>query len=388
MSKFLLVLSVVLFIAGISFFSSQYSSKIIKLGLVAELSGDLSATGTSSKNGAQQAVDEINGQGGLVINNTTYKVQLLIQDNQSNAAETSEIVTKLVQQGVIAIVGPNASRFAIPAGEVAEKEKTLLISPWSTDPATTINGSYAKRYVFRGAFTDIFQSNVLATYAYQNIKAKKAAMLYNADSQVLMGQAKVFKETFQKLGGTIVADEGYKETETDWTTQFNIIKKAKPDIIFLPAYYGDVPNQIRQAKKLGITAPFLGSDAWGSSELLTLCGKDCEGYHFGAHFSPTNPDSVTQTFIQDYKKRYNQTPDDVAALTYDSFKLLFRAIQTAPELEKQKVRDSLAKIKDYVGVTGPFQYSDQSGDPIKEVIILQIKNGTFEYLTSVSPQNE
>jgi len=361
---------------------------VIKVGGIAELTGDIPAVGASFKNAAEMAVQEVNDAGGLEVGGKKYKIQLIIEDNAGKADQSASAAQKLItQDNVVAIIGPNASRYAIPASEIAESSSVVLISPWSTNPKTTINEKTqsAKKYVFRACFIDPFQGRVVAKFAMENLGAKKAAVLYDVASDYNKGIAEFFKKTFEESGGQVVAFETYTTGDKDFTAQLTKIKDANPDVIFLPNYYSEVPLQIQQAHRLGITVPFLGSDSWGSSELISLCGTDCEGYYFSTHYAADNASPVAVKFIEAYKAKHGATPDDVAALTYDAFGLLWQALQTAGKVDRQAVRDALAKIPKYEGVTGVMQFQEGSGDPIKSAVILQIKNGAFVFFANANP---
>jgi branched-chain amino acid transport system substrate-binding protein len=360
----------------------------IKVGGIGELTGDIPAVGASFKNAAEMAVKDINDAGGLEVGGQKYQVDLSVEDNAGKADQSASAAQKLItQDNVVAIIGPNASRYAIPASEIAESNKTVLISPWSTNPKTTLDAktNEPKKYVFRAAFIDPFQGRVVAKFALDNLKAKKAAVLYDVASDYNKGIAEFFKQTFEENGGEVVAFETYTTGDKDFTAQLTKIKDANPDVIFLPNYYSEVPLQIQQAHRLGITAPFLGSDSWGSAELLTLCGADCEGYYFSTHYAADNATPVAKKFIDAYTAKYGATPDDVAALTYDSFGLLWQALQSAGKVDRQAVRDALATITKFEGVTGTMQFQEGSGDPIKSAVILQIKDGKFNFFANANP---
>jgi branched-chain amino acid transport system substrate-binding protein len=334
------------------------------------------------------AVKEINDAGGLEVGGKKYMVELFIEDNAGKADQSASAAQKLItQQNVVAIIGPNASRYAIPASEVAESSKVVLISPWSTNPKTTLKGDTTgpKQYVFRAAFIDPFQGRVVAKFALDNLKTTKAAVLYDVASDYNKGIAEFFKQTYEENGGTVVAFETYTTGDMDFTAQLTKIKDAGPEVIFLPNYYSEVPLQIQQAHRLGITVPFLGSDSWGSSELITLCGADCEGYYFSTHYAADNASAVAKGFIDGYTATYGNTPDDVAALTFDSFGLLWTALKSAGKIDRQAVRDALAKIPNFDGVTGVMQFQEGSGDPIKSAVILQIVNGKFVFFANAAP---
>jgi branched-chain amino acid transport system substrate-binding protein len=389
MKKGLLFLSVVLVIGMIlSACGGAQQADTIKVGGIGELTGDIPAVGASFKNAAEMAIQNINDAGGLDVGGKKYQVQLILEDNAGKADQSASAATKLItQDNVVAIIGPNASRYAIPASEIAESNKVVLISPWSTNPKTTLKGDTTdpKQFVFRAAFIDPFQGRVVAKFALDNLGAKNAAVLYDVASDYNKGIAEFFKQTFEENGGKVVAFETYTTGDKDFTAQLTKIKEANPDVIFLPNYYSEVPLQIQQAKRLGITIPFLGSDSWGSSELLNLCGTDCDGYYFSTHYAADNATPVAKSFIDAYTAKYGNVPDDVAALTYDSFGLLWQALQSAGKIDRQAVRDALAKIPNYEGVTGTMQFQEGSGDPVKSAVILQIANGKFNFFANANP---
>ncbi len=381
--SFLIVLSMLLTAC-----SGGGGADTIKVGLVAELTGDIPAVGASCKNAAEMAVAAVNDAGGLDVGGKKYKIELFIEDNAGKADQSASAAQKLItQQNVVAIIGPNASRYAIPASEIAESSKVVLISPWSTNPKTTLDAKTdePKKYVFRAAFIDPFQGRVVAKFALDNLKTTKAAVLYDVASDYNKGIAEFFKETYEGAGGTVVAFETYTTGDKDFTAQLTKIKDAGPEVIFLPNYYSEVPLQIQQAHRLGIEVPFLGSDSWGSSELITLCGTECEGYYFSTHYAADNASPAAKGFIDGYTQKYGNTPDDVAALTYDSFGLLWQALQTAGKVDRQAVRDAMAKIPGFDGVTGVMTFNEGSGDPIKSAVILQVVNGKFVFFANAAP---
>ena len=383
----LLIILLIIFSLSICGCGGDDSSKI-KIGVIAELTGDVPAIGASCKNAAQMAVQEINDAGGIQLGEKKYQVKLIIEDNAGKADQSAAAAQKLItQQKVTAIVGPNASRYALPAAEIAETSKTVLITPWSTAPKATLDSktNASKKYVFRACFIDPFQGGVLAKFTLDNLKLKKAAVLYDVASEYNKGIAEIFKDVYEKNGGKIVAFETYTTNDKDFSSQLTKIKKAVPDIIFLPNYYSEVPLQIQQAKRLGITTPFIGSDSWGSEELVKLCGKDCNDYYFSTHYAADSASDTTKKFIANYKAKYGTTPDDVAALTYDSFGLLWQAFKTAGRNDREAVRDALARIPQYEGVTGNMQFKEGSGDPIKSAVILKIKDGKFTWFANAKP---
>ena len=351
----------------------------ISIGVIAPITGAISTVGKSTVNAAELAVREINENGGLTINDAKYKITLIIVDNQDNEQETAAAVQKLINQdNVVAIIGPQASRNAIPAANIAENAGIPMISPWSTNPATTAG----KSYVFRVAFIDSFQGQVMARFTFEEFGGEKIAVLYDIASDYNKGIAEIYKKIVEDAGGKIVAFESYTTGEEDFSEQLQRIKDSGATLLFLPNYYNEVPQQVQQAKELGITATFIGSDTWSGipEEDLDLL----EGSFFSTHYSPDIANEAAQIFIQSYQQSYNVVPDDVAALTYDAFGLLFQAIQTQDEANPEAIRAGLAATEAYSGITGTMEYRG-TGDPIKSAVILKIENGQFVFYKQASP---
>jgi branched-chain amino acid transport system substrate-binding protein len=358
----------------------------VKVGLNAELTGGIPVVGESCKNAAELAVKEINDAGGLDVGGQKYKIELQVEDNEDKAESAAAAAQKLATAGVLAMIGPNASRNAIPAAEVAESSSMPMVSPWSTNPKTTVDAktNQPKKFVFRAAFIDDFQGVVAAKFALNQLKTQKPAVLYDVASEYNKGIAEVYKKTLEANGVTVVAFETYTTGDKDFSSQLTKIKDAGADSLFLPNYYSEVPLQVQQAHKLGFTGPAVGSDSWGNLELISLCGADCEGLYFTTHYAADIATPKAQGFIKAYEAAYGKTPDDVAALTYDSFGMLFQAIKAAGKLDRAAVRDALSSIAQFEGVTGNMQFKG-TGDPIKSAVVIQIKGGKFTYFQTANP---
>lgn len=359
----------------------------IKIGVIAELSGDLPAVGDSCKKAAELAVAEINDAGGVEVAGTKHLLRLFIEDSQGAAQPAAEAAKRLIEQEkVLVVVGPNASLGAVPAAIAAAEGKTLLVSPWATAPRVTLDDSGNPRgWVYRACFPDAFQGAALAKFASGYIQAKKAAVLYNPSSEAPKSQAELMKKEFEARGGQVVAFETYATGDTDFSAQFKRIAEAAPDVVFLPAYYTEVAEQLRQARAAGVKAPFLGSDNWGNPELLKSAAE-VEGAYFCAHYNPDAMEDKVGIFRAAFEKRYaKEVPDDVAALTYDTLQLLKLALESSAKEDRQAVRDAFAKITSYEGVTGRILFKGGSPDPVKSVVLKQFKGGKPIFVTNIDP---
>ncbi|BDG62413.1 ABC transporter substrate-binding protein [Caldinitratiruptor microaerophilus] len=355
--------------------------EVIKIGVSAPLTGNIAAIGQSTKNAVLMAEAEINEKGGIDIGGKKMKVQFVIEDDENKPESTANVFQKLINQDkVIAIIGSQSSSATNAGAPIANDAKVPAITPWATNP----NVTKGKKYVFRAAFIDPFQGYVNAKFAYENLKARKAAVLYDVAQDYNKGLAEVFRDEFKKMGGEITAFETYTTGDKDFSAQLTKIKGTNPDVIFLPNYYSEVPLQIQQARKLGINAIFLGGDAWDSPKLLEIGGKDMEGTYFSNHYVATADVPKVKEFVTKYKQKYNEVPDAAAALTYDAAYIIFQALERAGSLDRDKLRDAMAATKGFEGVTGTISYGD-TGDPVKPAVVLKIENGEFKYETTVNP---
>ncbi len=374
----LVLLSMVIFMA---FGCGRGPENEIRIGVNAELTGSKPTVGDSCKKAMELLAAQVNAEGGIKLGDKKYLIKLFVEDNEDKAESAAAAAQKLISQNnVLAVIGPNASGNAIPAARICEDAGVIMVSPWSTNPKTT----EGKQFVFRACFIDDFQGQVMAKFARENLKAQTAAVLYDVASEYNKGIAEFFKKFFEAAGGKVVAFQSYTKDDKDFSSQLTTIKAANPGVLFLPNYYNEVPLQVQQARRLGITCPIIGSDSWGSQEILTLCGVELDESYFSTHYAPDIATETAQKFIRDYEAKYSKKPDDVAALTYDAGKLLLAAVAQAGALDRLKVRDALAGVQEFDGVTGSMKFQG-TGDPIKSAVILHVKDCKFKYYSTVQP---
>jgi len=363
---------------------------VIKIGFNIPLTGDIPKVGEGSMYAAKMLEEQINESGGILVGEKKYLLKFIFEDNEAKAESATAVALKLITQDrVLGIIGPQASKQAIPAGEICDSYETPMISPWSTNPQTTEN----RPYVFRGCFLDPFQGPVAANFVTNEFKAKKAAVLYDIASDYPKGLAEFFKRAFEKIHGkgSVVAYETFTTKDRDFSAQLTNIIRSGADVLFTPQYYDEVPLIVKQAHELGWKKPIMGSDSWGSAELMNLCGNDCKGLFFSTHYAAAGAGGKTLRFINKYKAKYGYTPDDVAALTWDSTRLMIQAILNTKGLtgkdrkDRKAIKNQLAKIENFVGITGKMTFTPQ-GDPNKCAVVVRISDkGEFEFFMSVCP---
>lgn len=352
----------------------------IKVGVYLDLSGQTSSFGQSTKNGIEMARDEINAAGGI----NGRQIQLVIEDEQGEPGKVTTVVTKLLRQdGVVALLGEVASTNSLTAAPKAQEAKIPMITPSSTNPEVTRKGDY----IFRVCFIDPFQGEVMAKFASNNLKAKKAAILSDFNSDYSKGLTQFFKQSFTGSGGQIVEEKSYTQSDRDFSSQLTAIRAANPDVIYVPGYYGQVGVIAKQARQQGITVPILGGDGWDAPQLWELGGDAMNNTFISNHYSIDDPLPLIQKFVTDYKARYGGVaPDALAALGYDAMKVLADALKRAGSTEGAKLRDAIAQTKDFPGVTGTITMnSERNVDKPATVLELIAKDRKFAYKDKIYP---
>ncbi len=356
----------------------------IKIGVNYELSGNVATYGTSCKNGILLAFEEINAKGGVL----GKKIEPLVQDNKSDNAESLSVATKLVSQGIVAMIGPATTGNVMAEEPILTDAKIPLLATAATAPQVTFDEEKNKvrDFVFRICIIDPDQALVMANFIADELKLKNGAIMVDTTNDYSKGLGESFKEYFTAKGGKIVAEEGFVSTDNAFRAQLTRIAAKKPDFIYVPAYYNQVSLIIKQARELGIEIPFMGADGWDSPELVNIAeAKSLNGCYFTNHYSVEDPSPKIQNFVKAYQKKYNVVPDAFAALGYDAGYLMAAAIEKAGEADPVKIQQALEQIKDFEGVTGKLSF-DEKHNPVKEVSIIKMVDGKQQLVTKLMPK--
>jgi branched-chain amino acid transport system substrate-binding protein len=366
----------------------QPQKRSIKIGFNIPLTGDSPKIGEGAKYAAELVKQQINTAGGLDVQGTKYLLDFVYVDNKLTADSAIRVAYKLIQQDqVLAVVGPCGSGRAIPAGEINNENRTPMISPWATNPEVTKN----RPYVFRACILDPVQAPAAVHFAISQFNVSKTAILYNEDDSYSKSLAELFRDNWEQRNGagSVVAFEHFRQQDQNFTDQLMRIINSDAQMLYLPNYYNHVAIIAAQAQVLGWgDRPVFGSDSWGSADLVSLSKGSVKGCYFTTNYAAVGAVGNAWNFINKYKEAYGYIPDDVAALTYDSIRILLQGIQAAGitgnlEQDRDALRDAIAGLKNFPGVTGTINFNAE-GDPDKEVVVVKINdNGEFEYITSL-----
>lgn len=363
---------------------SGSESHLIMLGANLEMTGQNASFGTSSLNGIHMAVEEANIKGGLL----GKKVQVIGVDNRSEVAGSTDALAKLVENEVSAVIGPDTSSNVIALAPLAAADKVPLITPSGTNPDITVDPKTGKtrEYLFRACFTDPYQGRVMADFAADRLKLKKAVVLVDNSSDYSKGLAEFFEKGFTDKGGSIASTEAYMAKDVDFKPVLTKIMGEQPDMIFVPGYYQEVGLIIRQARAMGIEIPILGGDGWDSDKLIEIAGpENLTNTYFCNHYSQEDQNPKLQDFIKKYEARYGYKPDSFAVTAYDAAGLVMEAITKAGSAKPEDVAKGLTGISNFDGISGRITI-DSKHNTVSSGIIMSFDGGKRTFVERIDPE--
>lgn len=365
---------------ALAVFCGPVAAAQVKIGVVAPITGQNAIGGQYIKNGVELAVKEFAPEG-LEVGGKKYDVRVIYEDNENKPDITANAFRKLIDQNeVVAIVGPDASSTSLAGGPIAQAAQVPVVTTFATNPKVTEVGDY----VFRACFIDPFQGSVMAKYVMENLKATKAAILYNNGNDFSKGLTEFFKQSFEAMGGQVVALEAYGGSDIrDFNAQLNNIKASDAEVLYLPNAFFETGLQMNQARKAGITVPFVGGDGWDSPDLPKIAAGAEEGAAFTAAFSHEAQRPEVQAFVDKYQENFGTVPNSNAVLAYEATAIVLRGLKDAGKVDGPALREAIAAINIDLP-SGKIQF-DEKRNPQKAAVIMQFTGGTTTYVTTINP---
>jgi branched-chain amino acid transport system substrate-binding protein len=353
----------------------------VRVGVVAPITGQAAIAGQYIKNGVELAIKQYAPKGVLTLNGKDVSLKVIFEDNENKPEITANAFRKLIDQDeVCAIVGPDASTVALAGAPIAQSAEIPTITTFATNIKVTQVGDY----IFRACFIDPFQGKVMAKYAYENMKTRKAAILYNNGNDFSKGLTESFTKEYQALGGAVIITEAYGGADIrDFNAQLNNIKASDTEVLYMPNEYYVTGLQMNQARRAGIKLPLIGGDGWDTPDIVEVAAGAEEGASYTAAFSHEATTPEARAFVKAYNDAYGQNPNSNAVLAYEATAIVFKAIEAAGTTNGPKIRDAVAATK-FSLPSGVFQF-DADRNPQKAAVILQFQKGAPRYVTTVQP---
>jgi branched-chain amino acid transport system substrate-binding protein len=350
----------------------------ITLGLYLSLTGDKADFGVSTRNGVNIALEELNAAGGLL----GQQVRAVAEDTRGDSNEAASAVTRLIdREQVCGVIGEVASSLSLAGGRICQRRGIPMISPSSTNPAVTQIGDN----IFRVCFLDPFQGEVMARFAKNSLHVSRVAIFKDQGSAYSTGLADAFRRSFTALGGQIVDEQAYRESDTHFSAQISSMLARGPEALFVPGYYAQLALIAREVRGAGFQGRMLGGDGWSSNTLTQNDDDKLVGDFYSEGFAPegaTTP--VAQRFVQKYREKNRVEPNGLAALGYDAALVMFDAIRRANSAEPARIKAALATTRGVQGATGTITLNAQR-DAVKSAVILEVRENSVRYRETVNP---
>ena len=357
-------------------------AETIKIGMLAPLTGEVAEYGVAVANGVRLYVEEYNAAGGM----NGKQIVLVEYDEEGDSAKAVTGYNSLVDQGVAAIIGDVTTGPTVAVVVESQQDNMPMITASATAAAVTVDPDSGAVYenMFRSCFIDPFQGEKMATFAYEELGAKTAAILYNTGIDYSVGLTEAFEAKAAELGLEVVAVESYADGAVDFTSQLTNIAAKAPDVLFVPDYYSVIALIATQADAAGVTATMLGADGWDTVLQVVEDASLLEGAYYCAGYSKNDTTEAVQDFIAAYEAKYGSTPNMFAAQAYDASAILFAALEQVDESltvgsdEYKEAVIAALNATDMECVTGHVTY-DELNNPEKSAAIIQIKDGAESF---------
>ncbi len=348
----------------------ESSPTIIKIGMITPLTGPLSTFGVSIRDGVNLAVKDFNSS------HENFKIELIVQNNEGEKEKTEQMIKEFADNPeVLAIIGPLISSNTLTAGQIAQAEKIVLITPTATSPKISNLGNY----IFRTCPSDLDQGGDVAKFVIEE-GYSQIGVIYQEDETYSVDLAMVFIEEMQKMGREVFPILTYKKEASDFSQQVIEIEKEKPEIIFGPGYPSEITVFVQQLREKGLTEiQFIGGDGITNEDYIKFGGESVEETFGNTLFDSANPDPLVQKIAKDYENLYQVKIDWMAAHSYDALNVLAKAILRSKNQERIEIRDLVTETKDFLGASGKITFNE-NGDPVeKKYIKLQVKDGKWVF---------
>ena len=362
--------------AGCGQKTEETAGTVIKIGSVAPLTGPQAHLGKDNENGARLAIEELNAKG-ITLGGKPVRLELIGEDDGADPKTGTVVAQKLVDLGVVGVVGHLNSGTSIPASKLYADAGIPQVSPSATAIAYTAQGY---KTAFRVMTNDEQQGKALGQFAVKSMGAKKIAII---DDRTAYGQglADEFEKAVKAGGGEVVAREFTNDRATDFTAILTSIKGKGPEVLFFGGMDPQGGPMAQQMKRLGLNAKLLGGDGIQNVNFLKLAGAEAEGTVASLPGLPLDAMPGGAEFKKRFEAKYG--PIQVyAPYAYDAAYVLVDAMRRADSADPAKIVAELPKT-DLQGVTGQLRFDGKGDVTGGSVTLYQVKNGAWAVLETV-----
>ncbi|HEY1015914.1 MAG TPA: ABC transporter substrate-binding protein [Herpetosiphonaceae bacterium] len=351
--------------------------EVIKIGFFGPLSGDTATDGTNARNAAQLAINQANAN--QTIPGKT--LELVVYDDKLNPSQAFTDATDLVTKDkVSAVIGGSYSATTLKAAPVFQQAGVPVVVAYAPHPDITKD----KPVMFRVIYTSTVMGKAMVIYGMDKLGYKSFHVL-SLDNPYGNSIAESVLREIPGRGATLASSQKFTAGETDFADRIAAIAAKPADALILIGNYTECAEIIKQLRAKGVALPIIGGDGLDSPALPELGGAAAEGVVLSTDFSRDDPRPIVKDFIRDFRAAYNnQTPDLVAASTYDAATVLIQAIKRANSSQPQAIRDAIAATTTFEGVTGSITFTPNR-EVEKTVLFVKVDKGSFIYIDKLDP---
>jgi branched-chain amino acid transport system substrate-binding protein len=337
-----------------------------KIGVISIITGAGAGYGEAITNGFRLARDEVNARGDVFID-------LKVEDSMGKAEQALSAAQKLINsEQVVAILGPTLSTEMKVVGPEANASGVPIMGTSTTAKGITRIG----KYVFRNSLPESLAIPASIGMAVKKYNLKKVALLYGNDDVFTKSGFDTMKEVSEKHRLSILAIQEFQKGQSDYRAQLTRIASLKPDGVFCSALYEEGAVILSQARKMGISVPFVGGNGFNSPKVIEIARDASEGLIVATPWFAEKDDPKVKAFVAKYEKAYGKKPDQFAAQAYDALHIVANALKAAGTADREKLRDALAATKNHMGVLGKFSF-DAERDVVMDPNVLIVQGGRF-----------
>ncbi|MDQ7029868.1 MAG: transporter substrate-binding domain-containing protein [Ardenticatenia bacterium] len=350
----------------------------IKIGFAAGLSGEVANLGIDMQYGAQLAVEDMPEIMG-------HPVELVVEDAQCSGEGGTAVAQKFASDPtIVGVVGHMCSSSSIPASDIYEENRIVMVSPSSTAVDLTARGL---QVVNRVAWNDAVQGSAAADYIFTQLGIRNVAIIHDG-SAYGQGLVDVFRDAFSQLGGQIVAYEGITVGDKDFRAVLTRIAAQQPELIYFGGFQAEGALLVSQKNEVGLEEViFFGADGIKSAQYIEAAGGAAEGsYATFADLPAGSPD--LERFRQRYEEKFGVKPADMGpfhAHAYDATMVILRAIEQVAVLQddgtllipRKALADAVRNTKNYQGLSGTISCDDKGDCGSATVVVNQVQNGDW-----------
>ena len=354
---------------------SQPARAEIKIGFQAPLTGFAATDGKSAKLAAEMAVEDINAAGGVL----GQKLELISYDDQAKSDQAIFTANKLIGEDKVKfVVNGSYSASGRAAAPVFQKAGVVMISAYGVHPDITRAGDHIFRLVHLGPP----QGRAAALFIGKNLKLKTVSAI-TMDNDYGQATMDGFIEAAPKYGVKVLNKYSYSLKDRQFGSIVASVKRDNPDGIYATGYFFTAGPLVAQLRAAGITAPIVGSQAFDSQKFIEIAGPASEGTYIMDSFDRARKDETLQKFFAAFSKRAGYPPEGVAAVTYSAVKLMADGLKRAGAADPEKVKDALAKTKNFPMLEGNLIGFNSLHEIILPISVNVIKDKTFKYFATL-----